>query len=185
MNSRNQRMLDNEIARAEQHAREDAASITRWYQLRRNQAMMELGRLENAYNQRMADHTVEWAQRLSDLYLERERLNVREAWHMSQEEMDEIEKEMLDESNFPPIPRLERQTNVMYLDQDQRADFDYMDLPVAPMPVAPMPVAPMPVAPMDLADDDEPDNMAIHIVSDDEEDEDAVANADANAMEMC
>jgi hypothetical protein len=157
MSARNQRSLANEITLAQQQSRDEVASIANWYQLRRNQAMMELERLENAYNERMAEHSVEWAQRLSVLFQElEESVNplVTEARQTTFElcsttsvsmevdhipsdlAQDAIEQEMLDDSIFPPIPRLERQQNVLYRPPEERDaiyDFDYMTLPVAPI----------------------------------------------------
>jgi hypothetical protein len=181
MSSRNQRSLESEIALAEQHCRDDATSITNWYQLRRNQALMELERLENAYNERMAEHSVEWSQRLSDLYSQRDavppipKLTRQTNWHiMHQEEVDAIEQEMLDDSFLP----LQRQQNVQYLSP---LDFDYMTLPVAPMDLY-------------LEEDAEQQQQhvidvlahmsSVHIVSDDE-DEDDFGVGSSSGEEMC
>jgi len=220
MSARNQRRLANEITLAQQQSRDEAVSIANWYQLRRNQAMMELERLENAYNERMAEHSVEWAHRLSDLFQEQEREE--SVNHVDTETMqttselcstsgnvdidhipsdlaqDAIEQEMLDDSIFPPIPRLERQQNVLYLPPEERDaiyDFDYMTLPIAPIDV---------YADADLeAGLNIVEQREVAIVSDDEdedEDEDAMdveqrlvaivsddedEYGDKNAMEIC
>jgi hypothetical protein len=193
MSSRNQRNLANEIAFAEHQSRAELASITNWYQLRRNQAMMELERLENAYNERMAEHSVEWAQRLSVLFQEQDREESvnhivtetmqttfelcsttsvsMEVDHIPSVEQnlcvddmshDAIEQEMLDDSIFPPIPRLERQQNVLYRPPEE--EFDYMTLPVAPIDLE---------AGLNIVEQRE-----VAIVSDNEDE-------DEDAMEIC
>ena len=155
MNSRNQRSVANEIALEEHNCRDDATSITNWYQLRRNQALMELERLENAYNERMAEHSVEWSQRLSDLYSQRDMYSTQDP---NSDELRSLEfpryptASLPDIFTVPPIPRLTRQTNwhnmptqemlddsFLPLQRQQNVrylsplDFDYLTLPVAPM----------------------------------------------------
>lgn len=112
---------ERELAFAQQQSRAEVASINNWYQLRRNQAMMEFQRLENAYNERMAEHSVVWAQRLSNCMIEQEMLQV---------EDDAIELEQERGNTYTtavealPIPRLERQTNVQYLPEHVRNIID-------------------------------------------------------------
>ena len=48
-------------------AKQDAEAIKNWYLIRRQQALLELERLETVYNERMADHYSEWSQKIHDL----------------------------------------------------------------------------------------------------------------------
>jgi hypothetical protein len=164
---------------------------------------MELERVENAYNERMAEHSVEWSQRLSDLYSERDRYSPNSFELRSTEFSCYPTAAHPDIFAVPPIPRLTRQTNqdrhnmptqemlddsflplqrqqnVRYLSQEDRdavLDFDYLSLPVAPM------------------DEDAEQQQhvidvlarmnSVHIVSDDE-DEDEVDVGSSSGEEMC
>lgn len=105
-----------EFALAQQQSRDEAASINNWYQLRRNQSMMELERLENAYNERMAEHSVEWAQRLSNFMIEQGDGGAAIEPEMVQEEAEQERGNTYTTAvEALPIPRLERQTNVQYV----------------------------------------------------------------------
>lgn len=61
-------MIAAEITRTQQQAKEDAETITNWYKLRRQQALLEIENLEIAYNERMAEHSAEWSLKLHQLY---------------------------------------------------------------------------------------------------------------------
>jgi hypothetical protein len=87
-----------EIESALIQARDDAESITNWYQLRRQQALLELDRLETVYNERMADHSAQWSQRLYQLFTEPEMLEAGVASQI-----------------ILPMPKLVRQTNLRSL----------------------------------------------------------------------
>jgi hypothetical protein len=206
MSSRNQRSLESEIALAEQHCRSDAASITNWYQLRRNQALMELERLENAYNERMAEHSVEWSQRLSDLYSQRDGYSTQDP---NSDELRSLEFPRYptaahpDIFAVPPIPRLTRQTNQdrhnMYPDAQEMLDDSFLPLQhqqnVRYLSPLDFDYLSLPVAPMDLYLEEDAEQQhhvidvlarmnSVHIVSDDE-DEDDFGVGSSSGEEMC
>ena len=80
---------DPEIAQLQALAGEESDMINRWYQFRYNHLMEELDRLNEVYNERMAHHSVQWAERLTKLYMEKEiqRMNVEESGMYSQNNM--------------------------------------------------------------------------------------------------
>lgn len=90
--------LKKEIALAKEHARIDAISITNWYQVRRQQALLELEKLETAYNERMAENVAELSIRLYQLNAEQELMETGDARHIVQH-----------------IPKLRRKTNLCSL----------------------------------------------------------------------
>ena len=121
----NQTNLSNQIAFAQDQAKAEADSINNWYELRRNQALMELERLETAYNERMAEHSVEWAQKLSTL-MEQEMLEPAQPVCGYTENILPIPK-LVRQENILPIPKLVRQQNVQYLPSSDRNFMDDLE----------------------------------------------------------
>jgi hypothetical protein len=208
MNSLKQRSVANEIAHAEQECRSDAASITNWYQLRRNQALMELERLETAYNERMAEHSVEWSQRLSDLYSERDMYRCQGP---NSDELRSLEFPRYptapcgspDIFAVPPIPKLTRQSNWHIMPQEEidAIEQEMLDDSFPPLVrqqnvqyLSPGDVdyTSLPVAPMDLYLEEEQQHVidvlahmsSVHIVSDDEDEEEGGIGS-SSGEEMC
>jgi hypothetical protein len=112
-----------EIESALIQARDDAESITNWYQLRRQQALLELDRLETVYNERMADHSAQWSQRLYKLFTEPEMLEAGVASQI-----------------ILPMPKLVRQTNLRSLPEyaslwdKSETDFEKLHIDFIDMP---------------------------------------------------
>lgn len=106
----------NALVQAQAQSKADADSINNWYHIRRQQALMELERLETTYNERMAEHSVEWAQKLSAL--------------MEPEMLEPTQPACEYTENILPIPKLVRQQNVQYLlasDRNFMDDLEYLN----------------------------------------------------------
>lgn len=91
------------IAQVQALSTQEADMINRWYQLRRDNIIDELNRLDKSYNERMAKNTVRWAEYLTKLYMEQEI-----------HRMDVEEGGMAAQNNVLPMPVLERQTNIIF-----------------------------------------------------------------------
>jgi hypothetical protein len=77
--------------------------INRWHNLRRDNLMDELNRLDEAYNERMAKNTVQWAEYLTKLYMEQE-------MQLTEGEEDD----MALQNTVQPMLVLEHQTNIIF-----------------------------------------------------------------------
>jgi hypothetical protein len=62
------RNIELQIIRSQASARADAVAIENWFQVRRNQALAEIKRLETIYNENIAESAVSWAQQLAILH---------------------------------------------------------------------------------------------------------------------
>jgi hypothetical protein len=62
------RNIELQIIRSQASARADAVAIENWFQVRRNQALAEIKRLETIYNEHIAESAVSWAQQLAILH---------------------------------------------------------------------------------------------------------------------
>lgn len=104
MNQQSTNTNDQEIAQLQSLAKEESDMINRWYQIRYNHFMEELNRLNEVYNERMAHHSMQWAERLTNLYMKKEiqRMNVVE------------EGGIVSQNNMLPMPVLERHPNIIF-----------------------------------------------------------------------
>ena len=92
-------------------AKQDAETIENWYLIRKQQALLELERLETVYNERMEDHYSEWSQKIHDLCCAHKKTG----GCLDKNSLccggGDCEKKVL------PIPKLTRKTNMRYLNE--------------------------------------------------------------------